>query len=272
MSLSGSVNTLAGGATAGSANGTGTAAQFNGPMGLTRDSAGDIYVADALNHVVRRISSAGVVSAFAGGLPAGYVNGSGTAARFSDPRGVAVDNSGNIYIADRGNDAIRMVSPAGAVSTLAGSGLPGSTDGTGTAASFFNPEGIAVDAAGIVYVADTSNSILRRVTPAGVVTTLAGGRAAGLTDPRGLAIDSSGNLIVADTGHNRIVRVTPSGVVTTLAGSGTSGFVNGTGTAASFFRPMGVAVDASGNVYVADTGNRAIRRVTPGGVVTTLVN
>lgn len=272
VSLSGSVNTLAGSATPGSANGTGTAAQFNGPMGLTRDSAGDIYVADALNNVLRNTSSAGVVSTLAGGPSSGFVNGSGTAARFSDPRGVAVDNSGNIYVADRGNDAIRMVSPAGVVSTLAGSGLPGSTDGTGTAASFFNPEGIAVDAAGIVYVADTSNSILRRVTPTGVVTTLAGGRAAGLTDPRGLAIDSSGNLIVADTGHNRIVRVTPSGVVTTLAGSGTSGFVNGTGTAASFFRPMGVAVDASGNVYVADTGNRAIRLVTPGGVVTTLVN
>lgn len=271
VSLSGNVSTLAGSATAGIVNGTGAAAQFNGPMGIARDSAGGIYVADAANNVVRSISSAGVVSTFAGSSSAGFVNGIGAAARFSDLRGVAVDNSGTVYIADRGNDAIRMVSPAGVVSTLAGSGLPGSTNGTGAAASFFNPEGIAVDSAGIVYVADTSNGLIRRITPAGVATTFAG-TAAGLTDPRGLAVDSSGNVYVADTGHNRIVRITPAGVATTLAGSGTAGFVNGTGTAASFFRPMGVAVDASGNVYVADTGNRAIRRVTPGGVVTTLVN
>lgn len=271
VSLSGNVSTLAGSATPGFVNGTGTAARFNGPMGIARDSAGDIYVADALNNTLRKVSSAGAVSTFAGSPSSGFVDGSGTAARFSSLRGVAVDSSGNAYVADRGNNAIRKVTPAGVVSTLAGSSLPGSTDGTGSAASFFNPEGIAVDAAGIVYVADTSNSIIRRITPAGVVTTFAG-PAADLTDPRGLAVDASGNVYVADTAHHRIRRITPAGVVTTLAGSGTSGSADGTGTAASFFSPMGVAVDASGNVFVADTGNHAIRMITPGGVVTTLVN
>ena len=232
------------------------------------------------------VINAGTVSTLVGNAAAnGYVDGTGTSALFKSPAGIAVDSSGNIYVADTTNHAIRKVTQAGVVTTLAGltTGTSGSTDGTGTTASFSSPRGVAVDYSGNVYVADTSNYRIRKITSSGVVTTLAGSSTSGSADgtgtaarfnaPSGVAVDSTGNVYVADTSNNAIRKIASVGTVTTLAGlAGTSGTLDGTGTAARFNFPYGVAVDSSGSVYVTDYSNSLIRKVTSAGVVTTLAN
>ena len=274
------VITLAGSGTAGNTNGTGTAASFNDPYGVAVDGSGNMYVADHRNNLIRKITPAGVVTTLAGSGSTGSTNGTGTAASFNYPGGIAVDGSGNVYVGDTGNNLIRKITPAGVVTTLAGSGSEGSANETGTAASFRSPWGVAVDGSDNVYVADPNNNLIRKITSAGVVTTLAGsgssgstngtGTAASFRSPWGVAVDGSGNVYVADRSNHLIRKITPEGVVTTLAGSGSEGSANGTGTAASFNSPSGVAVDFSGNVYVADQSNNLIRKITPEGVVTTL--
>ncbi|WP_219621531.1 NHL repeat-containing protein [Cupriavidus pauculus] len=269
----GVVSTLAGSGSSGSADGTGAAASFSYPYGVAVDASGTVYVADTFNHEIRKITSTGVVSTLAGSGSSGSADGTGTAASFSTPFGVAVDASGNVYVADQGNQLIRKITPTGVVSTLAGSGSLGSTDGIGTAASFNAPSGIAVDASGNVYVVDQGSHAIRKITPTGVVSTLAGsgssgsadgiGTAASFSSPFGVAVDASANVYVADQGSHAIRKITPAGVVSTLAGSGSGGAADGIGTAASFNLPLGVAVDASGNVYVADTRNHEIRKITP---------
>ena len=280
----GVVTTFAGMAgTPGNANGTGTAASFQGPSGVATDSAGNVYVADSDNHTIRKITSAGVVTTWAGatGSP-GSTNGTGTAASFFYPRGVATDSAGNVYVADRSNYTIRKISSARVVTTLAGTvGSSGSADGTGAAARFNYSNSVAADSAGNVYVADTFNEAIRKITPAAAVTTLAGaaemrgstdgtGAAARFADPHGTATDSAGNVYVADASNNVIRKITPAGVVSTLAGTaGASGSADGTGAAARFNGPRGVTTDSTGNVYVADTYNNTIRKITAAGVVTT---
>ena len=222
------------------------------------------------------LSNEGQVRTLAGSSKS-FADGTGAAAKFNNPSGVAVDASGNVYVADLDNNKIRKITPEGAVSTLAGS-IKGYGDGPGADAKFQYPNGIAVDASGNVYVADTFNHRIRKITPEGVVSTLAGssygfadgtGAAAKFDNPVGVAVDASGYVYVADMDNNRIRKITPEGVVSTLAGS-SLGFANGTGTAAKFFHPRDVAVDNSGNVYVADTYNGRIRKITPEGVVSTL--
>jgi sugar lactone lactonase YvrE len=265
------VTTLAGGGT--SFNGTGTAAQFDGPTGIAVDSSGNVYVADWDNQLIRKITG-GVVSTFAGqqGVT-GATNATGTAASFNYPNSVAVDSSGNIYIADEYNQLIREITPGGVVSTLAGqAGVTGATNATGTAATFNYPQGIAVDSSGNVYVGDTNNFLIRKITPGGVVSTLAGsgtgmavngtGTAASFDGPTGVAVDSSGNVYVADHNADEIRKISPGGVVTTLAGQDrTIGSTNGPGNVALFNSPYGVAVDTRGNVYVADFANNLIRKI-----------
>jgi sugar lactone lactonase YvrE len=280
ITSAGVVSTFAGSGEEGRTDATGTAASFNRPFGVALDASGNVYVADSKNNKIRKITPAGVVSTFAGSGEEGRTDATGTAASFNRPFGVALDASGNVYVADYINDKIRKITPAGEVSTFAGSGYSGSTDGTGTAASFYSPTGVAVDASGNVYVADTSNNKIRKITPSGVVSTLAGSGAQGSTDgtgtaasfyrPVGAAVDAAGNVYVADTYNDKIRKITSAGVVSTFAGSGDFGSTDGTGTAASFKFPQGVAVDASGNVYVADTYNHKIRKITSAGVVSTL--
>ncbi len=276
--------TFAGDATDGQGtnDGTGSAAQFYYPSGVAVDSSANVYVSDRFNNTIRKITPDGVVTTLAGqpGIE-GSADGTNSGAQFFSPSGVAVDSAGNVYVADQGNCAIRVVSPAGVVTTLAG-GSQGSSDGTGSAAQFYNPFGVAVDRAGNVYVADTLNDTIRKVTSAGVVTTFAGkagysGSANGASNvarfsyPFGIAIDSAGNLYVADAYNDMIRKVTPGGTVSTLAGkAGYSGSIDGTGTAAEFENPIGVAVDSKGYVYVGDFYNNTIRRVSSNGVVTTL--
>ena len=282
--------TLAGNNGYGSADGTNGAAGFAFPMGAVLDSAGNAYVGDTINHTIRKMTPVGtdwVVTTIAGlAGSAGSADGTGSAARFSDPSGVALDANGTLYVADTGNNTIREVTPVGTnwvVTTLAGrAGVLGSANGTGTNALFYRPFGVAVNSAGDVYVADTYNDTIRKVTPAGVVTTLAGlagnagfvngpGSSAQFNTPFGVAVDSATNVYVADTSNNAIRRITPAGAVTTLAGNGTSG--TNDGSAARFQDPYSVAVDSATNIYVADTYNFTIRKVTPVGaswVVTTL--
>ena len=222
---------------------------------------------------------------FAGmpGQGTGSTDGTGTMARFNAPQGVALDSGSNVYVADLGNNTIRMITPAGVVTTLAGTpGTSGTANGTGSAARFNWPSGVAVDSGSNVYVADRSNHTIRKITPAGVVTTLAGtpgtsgtadgtGSAAQFNYPSGVAVDSGSNVYVADDGNFTIRKITPAGVVTTLAGTpAQSGFADGTGTSARFSDPLGIAVDSGSNVYVAESLISIIRMITPAGVVTTI--
>jgi streptogramin lyase len=278
------VSTLAGLAgSLGSADGTGCAARFTGPSGVTVDNAGNVYVADTFNHTIRKITPSGVVSTFAGlAGSSGSENGTGNAARFKLPRDVAVDSAGNVYVADSGNQTIRKITPSRVVTTFAGlAGTIGIDDGTGSAARFFFPRGVAVDSTGNVYVADTNNQTIRKITPSGDVSTFAGsprspghangtGSAARFYHPRGVAVDNAGYVYVADFDNHTIRKITPSGVVSTFAGlAGSYGSADGTGNAARFYFPEDVAVDNTGNVYVADRFNYTIRKITPSRVVST---
>ena len=281
--VSGVVSILAGASAFHSfADGTGTAAKFNSPEGLVVDSSGNVYVADRGNNRIRKITSAGVVTTFAGSATAGTANGTGTAATFNQPNAITIDSSGNLYVIDAfAATQIRKITPAGVVTSFAGQvGVTGSTDGTGTAARFGGIQGIAIDSSDNLYVTDTSNFKIRKITSAGVVTTFAGsgttgtvnatGTAASFQDINRITVDSSGNLYVVESTALTIRKITSAGVVTTLAGSGTSAYVDGTGTAASFQQIGGITVDSSGNLYVTESGGgQTIRKITPAGVVTT---
>jgi mucin-19 len=280
------VTTIAGLAAAvcGSFDGTNTTARFLGPGAVAVDPATNLYVADTGNNTIRKITPAGVVTTVAGqsGVQ-GSTNATGTNALFWRPTGIALDSSTNLYVVDSGNHIIRKITPAGVVSTLAGTaGIQGYSDGTNGTAKFRSPSGIAADASGNLYVADFGNAVIRKITPVGVVTTLAGNPATNISPdntnltglflmPCGVAVDASTNVYVADTGNHAIRVISPSGVVRNLAGSvGSPGIADGTNSTAQFCFPHGIAVDASSNVYVADTHSHTVRKITPAGVVTTV--
>jgi mucin-19 len=271
--------------TGGAVDGTGNEARLNYPSGMVFDREGNLLVTDSTSHTIRKVTPVGLVTTIAGmaGVP-GSTDGTISEARFSYPRGVALDNAGNLFVTEQGNETIRKITPAGMVTTVAGStGLSGKTDGTGAEARFYDPQGAAMDVGGNLYVSDSYTHTIRKVTPAGVVTTVAGGLGlAGRTDgtgtaarfnyPMDVALDSVGNLFVADWGNSAIRKVTSAGVVTTFAGStaGVAGSTDGTGNAARFYFPCGVAIDGMGNLFVADSYNHTIRKITPSGVVTTI--
>ena len=262
----------------------GPGAPFNAPGGSAFGPDGNLYVADQQNHAIRKITPQGDVSTFAGTFGVSGTNdGVGTVAQFNSPVDLAFDPAGNMYVADRVNDTIRMITPGAVVSTLAG--LPqvsGTNNGVGTNALFHLPTGIVVDAQTNIYVADTFNHAIRIITPDGTVSTFAGtigtagttngtGLSAQFSFPEGITIDPDGNLFVVDNGDHTIREITPGGVESTFAGSsGTSGSADGVGTAAQFSSPSGIAIDANRNLYVADGGNQAIRKITPAASVTTL--
>jgi Immunoglobulin domain/NHL repeat len=279
------VATLAGLAgSSGSADGIGSVARFADPSDVAVDAGGNVYVADTGNHTVRKVTPAGVVTTLAGLTGVSGSSDGSDSARFNHPAGVAVDSSGNVYVADTDNNEIRKVTASGVVSTLAGvAGVSGSSDGAGSAATFNGPSGIVADATGDLYVADTLNHTIRKISPAGGVTTIAGvagasgavdatGSAARFNGPQGLALDASSNLFVADTNNDVIRRiVTASGAVTTVAGqAGIAGSADGVMGQAEFHYPSSVAVDALGNLYVADTDNHTVREVVSSGAVSTL--
>jgi sugar lactone lactonase YvrE len=263
------VTTFAGSGVQGYFNDTLTDSQFNRPSGIALDAAGNIYIADTYNNVIRKITPSGDVSTLAGSGSSGNDNGVGTSASFSSPMGVAVDSSNNIYVADTGNNLIRKISPSGDVTTLAGSGFPGTADGTGTAATFYQPLGINVDSSGNLYVADSGYNLIRKISPADVVTTIA---SSPLFLPTGIGIDSAGNLFVASYNNAAIYKIAPNGAPVLFAG-GATGNTNGLGAQASFYRPFAVAIDSSDNVYVSEcfyyggVSNSDIRVITPLGMV-----
>uniref|UniRef100_UPI000D435809 NHL repeat-containing protein n=1 Tax=unclassified Variovorax TaxID=663243 RepID=UPI000D435809 len=274
------VETLAGSGASGAADGKGTAASFFLPYGIALTKNGGLLVGDWGNNVVRKISPEADVTTFAGSGNFATVDGNGTAASFEDLASLTVDATDTAFVADAQGHRIRKITPAADVTTVAGNGMNTTTDGNGTAASFNTPVSVAVDAAGNLYVLEYAGGVVRKITPSGDVSTLAGSSPRGFADGTGaaakfgrgynIAIDASGNLYVADSENHRIRKITPTGVVTTLAGTGTPGATDGPGNAATFSDPRGVAVDAHGNVYVADFGSSLLRRITPAGVVSTL--
>lgn len=280
-------------------DGTNSAAQFHWPEGIAVDTNGNLYVADNYENTIRKVSPAGtnwIVTTIAGTTGStGYTDGTNGAARFNEPVGITIDGTGNLYVADYGNDTIREMTPSGTnwvVTTIAGTaGIGGPADGTNGDAQFYYPSGIAADTNGILYVADYQNSTIRKITPSGtnwVVSTIAGtaqsygsadgtNGAAQFFGPYSITVGGSGNLYVADTYNDAIRKLMPSGtnwVVSTIAGpAGNSGTADGTNLAAQFYNPFGITSDRAGNLYVADTLNDTIRKIAPAGtnwVVSTL--
>lgn len=276
------VSTLAGSGREGQVNGDAVRARFSFPIGITAGPDGG-YVSEY--GAIRSVSRAGVVAPYAGTGETGHADGPRATARFDVPTGLAVAVDGTLYVADRDNHRIRRISRDGMVTTLAGSGEAGFTDGPALTARFDRPLGVAVDSAGAVYVADAGNHRIRRIGRDGNVTTLAGSGSPGdggggfadgsggtalFSHPHGVAVDAAGAVYVADTGNHRVRRIAPDGAVTTLAGIGNGGYQDGAGVGADFSLPKGIAVDPSGNIYVAEYGNHAVRRITPDGTVTTV--
>lgn len=280
LKIKGTVGTLAGSGIAGYVTGPGPLAQFKVPYILAVSPNGTLYMGeDYAASPISKITPAGLVSTFAGSGVTGYADGVGTAAQFNQPCGIGVDKDGNVYAAELQGHRIRKITPAGIVTTLAGSGAAGYVDAQGTSAQFNAPNSVAINQNGTAYVVEWTGHRIRAISPSGMVSTLAGsvagyldgtGTAAKFNQPVDLAVDPSGNVYVSDYSNHRIRKITPGGVVTTLAGSGAAGYLDATGTAAQFNGPSGIAVDADGVVYVNDTANNRIRRISPAGVVTTL--
>jgi sugar lactone lactonase YvrE len=274
ISPTGVVSTIAGNGSGVYLDGTGVDASFIGMGGVTIDAVGNLYVSDGFSLIptkttIRKITSTGIVTTLAGG-DIGFAEGNGIEAKFGLMRGVAIDSNGNLYVADASNNKIRKITPSGKVTTFAGS-TKGSDDGVGTEAKFNEPAQIAFDPSGNLYVADSYNFKVRKITPTGVVTTLAGsgvygfadgiGSAAEFRELSGIAVDTGGNVYVSDRSNHRIRKISATGMVTTLAGD-YSGYADGAGNAALFYLPDGITVDKNGVLYVADGGNNRIRKIT----------
>ncbi|WP_159593232.1 NHL repeat-containing protein [Hydrogenophaga sp. BPS33] len=274
------VSTLAGSGIARSNDGDARTASFNYPLGIVIRPDGGLFVTDSVAGLVRQVSIHGDVTTFAGGGFAGSLDDNGLKASFASLGGIALDNLGNLYLAEFFGNLIRRITPGADVTTFAGDGTPQSQNGKGRAASLNNPAGVAMGSQGEIYVIELDGQVVRKIMPDGEVSTLAGsgvpafadgtGTAASFQNAFGIAIDKADNLYVADSGNHRIRKITPEGVVTTLAGSGQSGSADGVGAGASFNTPSGLTVDEDGNVYVVEIGNNLLRRVTPQGAVSTL--
>nr|WP_227805415.1 hypothetical protein [Algibacter lectus] len=252
-------------------------ATFNRPTGMATDAAGNIYVTEYGNHTVRKITPAGLVSTLVGGFN-GFADGTGTDAKLFRPTDIIMGVDGFLYVADSWNNRIRKVSLAGVVTTFAG-GSSGFVDGMGTAAKFNKPSGLTTDADGNIYVADLENQSIRKITTAGVVSTLAGGTegynngtgsSAQFKDPRAIVLSNNNELMVTDQFGRTVRKVTLAGVVTVFAGNGVSGSSDGVGTSSSFGVPNGITIDNDGNLLVSDRSEHNIRKITPNAEVTTI--
>lgn len=257
----------------GYADGALTDASFYGPRGMAFDIQGNAYVADLGNNLIRKISTAGIVSTLAGNTISGYVNGDAAKAEFYNPTATVVDASGNVYVADRTNNLIRKITPGGVVSKFVGyeapSGysqisVPGYGDGDASTAVFNYPVALTIDKTGNIYVADYKNKAIRMITPAGTVSTYAGGLNYPdmIGNPTGLILDAQGNMFVIDS-NGRILEITNQKVLYVIAGAtGTSGLQDGVGAAARFSNAQSLTIDGQGNLYVADYNNNVIRKIT----------
>ena len=286
----GVINVFAGTGTPGFAGdgSTATKAQLWNPLGMAVDSSGNIYVADQSNQRIRKISSGNITTVAGNGLANfGGDGGPALSAQINAPSGIAVDSIGSIYFADSGNHRVRKIGIDGSITTIAGDGSAGSSGdgGQGAVAQLMQPAGVAVDASGNVYVADAQDNRIRRIGPDGTISTFAGTGTGGysgdsgpaskatLYSPFALALDTVGNLYFSDFTTCRIRRIGLDGTITTVAGNGIGDFQGdgGQATKASLNGPEGLAIDAAGNIYVADTGNNVIREITPDGNINTVV-
>ncbi|MFJ1792168.1 NHL domain-containing protein [Kitasatospora griseola] len=263
-------------------------AQLNRPMGVAVDSAGTLYIADPSNQRIRKVTTDGRISTVAGTGTAGFVGNNGPAdkAQLNQPRGVAVDSAGNIYIADAGHHRLRKITADGRISTIAGTGTGGfaGNNGPAVSAQLNYPLAVAVDGTGVLYVSDYSGHRVRKITTDGRISTIAGtgtpgfsgdgnpAASAQLSHPRGLTVDSDGNVYIADGNNHRVRRIGADGKISTVAGTSTAGFTGDGGPAgkAQLNLPMGVAVDGAGNLYVSDYNNHRIRRIGADGKITTV--
>jgi uncharacterized protein (TIGR03437 family) len=287
----GIITTVAGNGIAGYSGDGGPAvsASLYYPPAVAADPSGSLYIADEYNHRIRRVSPIGIITTVAGNGTAAFSGDGGPAAdaSFNSPHGVALDAAGDVYVTDSASRRIRRFIEGGTISSIAGNGLfKTPTDGVpGTASFLSTPAGIGLDRAGNLYIADLRNQRIRKLTPTGIITTVAGNGIAGFSGDggpataaslrldvtSGVAVDEGGNLCIADTGNSRIRKVDPAGIITTFAGGGGSLGDGGPATRAAFNGPFGVAVDATGNLYITDWGNNRIRKVSPGGIISTVV-
>lgn len=287
---SGKIFTFAGTGTFGYSGdgGPDTAAQLAAPFGVTVDASGNVYIADSQNERIRKVNTNGIISTIAGNGKAGFSGDGGpaTAAEFEFPQGIAVDASGNVYISDYDNQRIRKVNVSGIISTIVGNGTAGYSGDGGTASSaeINNPYGLAIDGSGNLYIADGGNGRIRKVNTSGIISTVAGNGTGGYSGDggqatiaaigsvQGVAVDGSGNIYIADFGDNVIRKVNASGIISTVAGNGGLGGYSGDGelaTAAELNNPSDVVVDGSGNVYIADQSNLRIRKVNTSDIIST---
>jgi DNA-binding beta-propeller fold protein YncE len=282
-----SINAFAGNHTAGYSgdNNAATDAQCYAPAGVAVDNAGNVYFCEIGNSVIRKVSPSGIITTVAGTGVQGFSGNGGpaTAAKINQPTSVAVDKFGNIFFTDDGNNMIRMIDPAGIISTIVGTGVAGNADGLATAAELNGPSGIAVDKNGSVFIADVYNHSIKRLDT-GVVTTICGNGLPGSTGnggsasiaalsyPKGVAVDTIGNVYIVDQGNSSIRRINAAGIINAYAGNGSFGYSGdgGLGYAAALNTPTEVVVDHHQNVYIADYGNHVVRRVTVGGYITTI--
>lgn len=275
ISPEGTIGLMAGSGTVGWLDGSSTSARFNQPGGATEDPEGNLYIADTVNNRIRKITPAGNVETFAGTGTAGDVNTSNPlTSQFRSPQNIVRGKDGSFYISESAGNRIRKISPTGNVEVFAGSltAASGYADGAGANARFLTPYGITIDDNQNIYVADYGNHRIRKISPSGLVTTVAGSGVSGNLDGKGTAaqfnqpfdvsIDANQSLYISTRSGNMIRRITPDGEVKTLAGTGVAGSVNGDGASATFNAPRGIAVGPDGLVYVADYGSRRIRLVT----------
>jgi len=290
VSASGVITTVAGNGAAGSSGdgGPATSAQLGGPDGVAVDASGNLWIADGVTSLVRKVSTNGIITTVAGNGFSSFSGDGGpaTSARLSIPAGVAIDVAGNLVIADSGNSRIRKVSTNAIINTIAGNGIGGASGdgGPATGASLAAPNAVAVDGSGNLFIADYANNSVRKVSTDGGITTVAGNGLGGfsgdggpatsaqLGGPDGVAVDMSGNIFIADANNKRIRRVSPNGSITTVAGTGSPGFSGdgGPATSASMGSPYGVAVDGQGNLFIADWANGRVRKLSANGIITTV--
>ena len=285
------INTIAGNGIAGFAGDTSAAisSTLNSPFAVAVDGTGNVYITDRHNNRIRKINTSGIINTIAGNGAAGYNGDSiaATNAQLNDPNGIAVDDSGNVYIADRLNNRVRKVSTTGIITTIAGTGTNGFSgdNALATLAELNNPRGLTTDTHGNVFIADQGNNRIRKINSVGIITTIAGTGTGGyngdsisattaeLHNPYGIAVDTAGNLYIADVDNERIRKITTStDIITTIAGNGTSGFYGDDGPSvnAQLSEPIGVSVDNLGNVFIADSYNERIREINTSGNINTI--
>lgn len=279
IDVSGNVSTFAGSTTLGNKDGLGASALFNDPTNIAIDAADNLFITDRINHTIRKIDKNANVTTIAGTGQQGFTDGIGTAASFKFPTGIAVDKTGNLFLAEAGNNVIRKITPSAVVTVYAGTGSAGLVNGPANVATFKSPISVELDPNGVIYIGDGSNGQVRKISTNQIVSSIQGdfspldgpGTGVYFKKPSGMSTDSQGNLFVADAGNNMIRKISPNGYVTHFAGKISPSYSDGSGSTASFDNPVGLFINEKNDVFVADSGNYAIRKISTSGLVSTVI-